>query len=63
MGTINKTNRHKWAKDERGKKCIICGSRINDNLGSKYIEVDVWGIAESVDWYPRCNPKKQIKNK
>lgn len=48
--------RHKWVKDDKGKHCVKCNSRINDSLGSKYIERDKWGILQSVDWYPRCFP-------
>jgi len=53
-------SRHKWIKDEDGKRCAVCGSRINSRIGVKYLERDSWGVIEAVNWYPRCFPLKQI---
>lgn len=59
--TVTKTNvkkkgkRHIWEKDDNGKYCVKCGSRINYTLGMvKYIEVDMCGVGYGVNWYPRC---------
>lgn len=54
-------SRHKWIKDDRGKYCVKCGSRLNKHeLFSKYIEVDKMGVSDPVSWYPRCFPNKKI---
>jgi len=56
---MSKKESHKWRKDNDGKYCEKCGSRINTKTGlAKYIERDVWGILERVNWYPRCMPLK-----
>lgn len=62
MNRIAPNNRHKWIKDQKGKHCEKCGSRINETIGfHKYVEIDKWGVAEYVNWYPRCfSYKKQI---
>ena len=60
---LSASNRHKWIKDDRGKHCKKCGSRINENnIGSKYIERDKWGVNEVVYWYPRCFPYKEVQS-
>ena len=54
-----KTERHKWEKDSRGKHCVKCGSRINNTPGFiRYTEVDNIGTSQAVDFYPRCLFKK-----
>jgi hypothetical protein len=53
------TIRHKWVKDDKGKYCKNCGSRVNDIIGfPRYVETDNWGVPEYVNWYPRCFPRK-----
>jgi hypothetical protein len=56
---LSAVSRHKWVKDDRGKHCEKCGSRVNDSLGAKYIEKDKWGVGEAVNWYPRCFPNSR----
>lgn len=56
-----KQNRHKWVKEDNGKKCLKCGSRINSRSGlPKYMEVDTWGVSEYTNWYPRCFPIQKL---
>lgn len=48
--------RHKWVETKGGKQCSVCGSSINTKKHGffRYIEFDKWGIADAVNWYPRC---------